>query len=357
MKPDCVVGWDIGGAHVKAAVIRNDKVIDTMQFPCPLWQGLDCLQEAIDRVLEQVPDEGVIHGLTMTGELVDLFPGRDEGVRQILLTIAGRIEQDRLYVFVGLKGILPVVELLPDDYAAVASANWLACGVWLAQTLGTALFVDVGSTTTDILCVEDGEVKATGLSDYDRLVSAEMVYTGIVRTPLAALVSAVSFEGNSVPLIAELFATTADIYRLTGDLEEQWDQFPPADGGEKTIDDSARRLARMIGRDLDSAPMQNWKDLAVYLRDRQLELIELACVRQLSRLDSVCQPLLVGAGVGRFLVKTLSSRFGLEYRDYAELLDDSSASGRSSDCAPAASVARLLERYSLDAAVRVAGSA
>lgn len=35
MKPDCIVGWDIGGAHVKAAVIRNDKVIDTMQFPCP----------------------------------------------------------------------------------------------------------------------------------------------------------------------------------------------------------------------------------------------------------------------------------------------------------------------------------
>ena len=43
-----VVGWDIGGAHVKAALLHGGQVLDTAQWPCPLWQGTDRLQQALD---------------------------------------------------------------------------------------------------------------------------------------------------------------------------------------------------------------------------------------------------------------------------------------------------------------------
>ena len=42
------VGWDIGGAHVKAAVINGqDKLLAVYQQPCPLWKGLEYLQQAV----------------------------------------------------------------------------------------------------------------------------------------------------------------------------------------------------------------------------------------------------------------------------------------------------------------------
>ena len=104
---------------------------------------------------------------------------------------------------------------------------------------------------------------ARGRDDASRLVAGELVYTGVVRTPLMALARRGRHSsGEWVPLMAEYFATTADVYRLTGQLPEGADQHPAADGGEKTGPASARRLARMIGRDSESAPLAAWRELA-----------------------------------------------------------------------------------------------
>ena len=49
-----LIGWDIGGAHVKAAVINPaGDVIAVYQQPCPLWQGLDQLQGAVNRIMHE----------------------------------------------------------------------------------------------------------------------------------------------------------------------------------------------------------------------------------------------------------------------------------------------------------------
>ena len=46
----------------------------------------------------------------------------------------------------------------------------------------------------------------------------ELVYIGVVRTPLMALVRRVPFPRVWNPLMAEYFATMADVYRLLGRL-------------------------------------------------------------------------------------------------------------------------------------------
>ena len=38
-----VIGWDIGGAHVKACLLQDGEVLDVAEWPCPLWLGLDQL--------------------------------------------------------------------------------------------------------------------------------------------------------------------------------------------------------------------------------------------------------------------------------------------------------------------------
>ena len=68
-----VVGWDLGGAHLKLAQIGGDgRLLSVGQTACPLWQGLDKLEAALDKA-EELLQPCELHALTMTGGLTDLF--------------------------------------------------------------------------------------------------------------------------------------------------------------------------------------------------------------------------------------------------------------------------------------------
>jgi len=41
-----VVGWDIGGAHLKAARAENGRIVDAVQIAAPLRLGLDASASA-----------------------------------------------------------------------------------------------------------------------------------------------------------------------------------------------------------------------------------------------------------------------------------------------------------------------
>jgi len=108
--------------------------------------------------------------------------------------------------------------------------------------------------------------------------------------------------------------------------------------------DSARRLARMIGRDLESAPLSAWRQCARHLAEVQLRKIRQACERVLSRGEVPERSPLVGAGVGRFLVKKLAVQLGRRYRDFDGLVDASrDVASWTSSCAPAVAVAVLAQ--------------
>ncbi len=98
MMPErAVVGWDIGGAHVKAALLRHGRVADAAQWPCPLWQGLDRLDAALDAAHLRWPDLlRHAHAVTMTGEMVDLFAHREDGVTRLAALLARRLPEPLL---------------------------------------------------------------------------------------------------------------------------------------------------------------------------------------------------------------------------------------------------------------------
>jgi heme/copper-type cytochrome/quinol oxidase subunit 3 len=152
---------------------------------------------------------------------------------------------------------------------------------------------------------------AIGQSDRERLVHEELVYTGLTRTPLMAIASDVPFQGRRQALMAELFATTADVYRVLGQLDEEVDQLPAADGGEKTAEASARRLARVVGADLSDAGPEAWKNLARAFAEAQLRLIHDATLTNLSRGVLSQEAPLIGAGIGRALVERLAATAAL----------------------------------------------
>src|SRR5205085_469250 len=102
----------------------------------------------------------------------------------------------------------------------VAAANWMASATLVARTVPDALFIDVGSTTTDIIPIAGGEVAAAGRTDPARLRSGELVYTGCLRTPVCAIVRSVPQSGGRTRVASERFAIAADVYRWLGSIAD-----------------------------------------------------------------------------------------------------------------------------------------
>lgn len=339
MPGETVIGWDLGGAHLKGArLAAGGRVERIVQLPCPLWRGMAELQRALDDAAAAL-GPAAAHAVTMSGEMVDLFASRMEGVTSLVAAMRERFEGVRFYA--GDVGLVTA-----DEAAAaglrLASANWMAAAELVAAGIPNALLVDIGSTTTDVVPVRDGSVSAQGRDDATRLAARELVYTGVVRTPVMALAAEVPFEGCSVPLMAELFATAADVHRLAGRLPPGADRYPAADGGEQTEAGSARRLARMIGRDADTRPLAAWRRLAEWLAGVQVRRIEEACGLVLARGPMPADAPVVGAGVGRCLAAEVAARLDRRYIEFADLLPDAGPDpGLVSDCAPAVAVAWL----------------
>jgi len=354
-----LVGWDVGGAHVKACLMRAGEVVDVAQWPAALWLGLDRLGAAIDAAARRWPGlAGARHAVTMTGEMVDLFEDRADGVRQIAAALVAALAAGlpgraapELHFYAGEQGWCGAAEL-DRRWPQVASANWLATANHAARVFGDGLLVDIGSTTTDLIRFRHGRADTGSRTDLDRLTSGELAYQGVVRTPLCALARHVDWNGRPVGVMNEFFATTADVYRLTGELDPAHDQSPAADGAARDLHGSRRRIARMIGLDAGDAGHAQWSALARQWRDHQLGAIAAELRRVLAGSTLPAGAVVVSAGCGAFLVDDLLARAGLPgpppVRAYGQSVAKLSAAPAvaawAQVCAPAVAVAALRDR-------------
>ncbi len=326
-------GWDIGGAHVKLAYVDNNKLC-VHQWDCPLWKGADELVAVIQLALANIPKNIINHHVTMTGELVDIFISRDQGVKEIMRVLIEQISSIRNIKFFSREGLIDYEKVLLDT-ALVASANWIASGHCVSKKNENVIFVDMGSTTTDILSIEDGVLKLNGLTDFERLRSGELVYTGVVRSCVNTLCQKIPYKGDLIPLMAEYFSMSSDIYRILQWLPAHADYGSTMDGQPKDKISSMRRLARMIGEDYREEDEQEWIAVAQYVAEKQMKMIEENIKRILSSYED--KPIIVGAGVGRFLIEKIANRLSIDYQDFTQYVisDGISYNSNASDCAPA----------------------
>ena len=307
-----VIGWDVGGAHVKACLLQRGEVIDVAQWACPLWQGMEKLAPVVQAACARWPGLGSVqHAVTMTGEMVDLFAHREDGVRRIAAELARLLavpsaatqgaDANAVYFFAGDAGWCRGVDVA-SRWEAIASANWLATARHAALHFGDGFLVDVGSTTTDLIAFESGRVTSTGRTDAQRLASGELVYHGVVRTPLCALARRIAWRGAPHNVMNEFFATSADVYRLTGELDAAHDLYPSADSAAKDLPATRQRLARMVGLDQREGSADDWLAFARSWREAQVAEIgsQLRRVMAAHRLGR--EAVVVSAGCGDFLV-------------------------------------------------------
>jgi (4-(4-[2-(gamma-L-glutamylamino)ethyl]phenoxymethyl)furan-2-yl)methanamine synthase len=335
-----IFGWDLGGANVKLARAEDGSVAEVAQIPCPDLPDRGKFDAAVATALK-LTSAPAIHAVTMTGELSDVFHHREEGVDYLVELMRKAVVGERLLIYGGKAGLLAPKDATRRTFE-VASANWHATAELIARRCSDALLVDVGTTTTDLIPIKQGAVASRGSSDRERLTESELVYTGVVRTPVMAIAQTATFAGRVQQIAAERFATMADVWRLTGDLPDDADPYPAADRRGKSAAESAARLARMLGCDAGNAEPGDWVALARQFAECQLRLIEEAARTVSAREHLPVDAPVIGAGCGLFLATKLALRLGRPYVDFADIVPIApEAREAAARAAPAAAVALL----------------
>jgi probable H4MPT-linked C1 transfer pathway protein len=330
-----VLGWDVGGANVKAALVGPSPAV-CLERPFPLWREPERLAQVLRETAREIGGAEAPMALTLTGELADCFQSLSRGVVFILDAFREAFPEADARVF-DLDGRFRSVPEARAEPLSVAAANWLATATFAAKTFPDAILLDVGTTTTDIAALMGGVVTALGRTDRDRLASGELVYTGIARTPVAAIVRSVPLGGRPCRVAAEHFAVSADVYRWLGLLEEADYTAETPDGRGRSREEAGRRIARMVCADLESLSADEISAIAGHVRDAQIRRIA-AGIRQVRRqVGGVAPGLAVTAGSGAFLAAAAARRAGFEVRPLAGVIGPDAAR-----VAPAYAVARLL---------------
>ncbi len=243
------LGLDIGGANTKAVLFKNGKIDDCWYKYIPLWKEWNKLENFLNKLSKDVDPKKV--GITMTAELTDKFESKKEGVEKIINAVFESFSRNRCYFFSSDGELIGGIDALDKETSKLAASNWVSSAILVGREFPDCLFIDVGSTTTDLIPVKNGEPAPEGWTDYERLKNGELVYTGILRTPPYALASEIKLAGNRVGIASDYFANMADVYRTLGLISEDNYTCDTPDGRGKDKENCMKRVARTFCSDLE----------------------------------------------------------------------------------------------------------
>lgn len=293
-----IIGLDIGGANTKLA--SSDGTLVELHY-LPLWKNTR-LPEVLKEIAQRLKPEKV--AVVMTGELADCFEDKEQGISFIKETVDSAFGSEKVS-YINSQGRF---QNEADSLRELAAANWAASASLIGEEIGDCLFVDVGSTTSDIISIVSGEHRA-GLTDFERLLRSELVYAGVLRTNLAALLEKVKLEKGICRTSSELFATTADAYLILGEIDEGMYTCETADGAGRSKTDAMRRIARLVCADLSEVGEHEIYEIAAQVKEKQVSTLTEAIfeVAERNGLKKVA-----AAGLGEFLISEAAERLGFE---------------------------------------------
>jgi probable H4MPT-linked C1 transfer pathway protein len=307
------LGIDIGGANVKL----SDGAEYARCRPFPMWQRPSDLASELRHAIAESPVSDHL-AVTMTGELADCFATKTEGVQHILAAVeeacGGR--HTRVYLTDGRFVTPTAARRVP---LLAAASNWRALADFARRFLGDlesessmevaapSLLIDIGSTTTDVIPISRDAVLAVGKTDTQRMVAGELLYSGVVRTPVCAVVQSVPYRGRECSVAQELFATMRDVYLLVGKLPEAPADSETADGRPATKAFAKARLGRVLCADETEFHHKDAATLAEHVAHEQASRL----VQTIEKLtaDWTARPAtVICSGTGEFVARRALKR-------------------------------------------------
>ncbi len=285
-----MIGLDIGGANVKVA---SEDGYEIIHFP--VWKRLNELEDVLKSLRRRYDSDTAC--VVITAELSDVFKRKSDGIR-FISKVLERVF-DRVY-YIDLKG--EIREKI-DDPRMFMATNWIAsCRFLLEEGYRDFIFIDIGSTTTDIIPVRD---KVVGKTDLERLVDGELIYIGVLRTP--------TFHLTDFNVSTEFFSITADVFVVTGDLSEKDYICETPDGRGKSYEDCLNRLARVFCSDLEEVDEDFLVRFALSVKEKFVNTVR----RRVEELRLKGFRTVFGCGLGEFIVReavkdyvSIEERFG-----------------------------------------------
>ncbi len=329
---------DIGGANIKAA--DGNGYAESYAFA--MWRHSARLAQQIRTIISEAPPSDHL-AVTMTGELADCFESKAAGVRFILQAVSDGSDNRHTRVYL-VDGRLVAPQVATGAPHLAAASNWMALARFAGRHApqGPALLIDIGSTTCDVVPLIDGKPQVKGLNDTARLLTGELVYTGIERSPLCAVLREAPYRGRDCPLVQEVFATMRDAWLVLGQLPGEPGDVHTADGKPATRDFARGRLARMIAADRADFSDDDALALAQAAADAQAEMLATAIHRICGALPGVPQKVVL-SGHGEFLARLALEKSGIG----AGLISLAAELGDTvSRCAPAHALAVLAREMS-----------
>ena len=289
-----ILGIDIGGANTKVAS-SDGKLVELHYIP--LWKNT-ALREVLLDIAKRLKPEKV--AVVITGELADCFPDKETGISCIIDAVNNAFTDA---YFLDSSGVFT-----KEKKRTLAAANWMASALFVGREYMDCIFVDTGSTTTDIIPIIGG-IPHAGKSDFERLSASELVYSGVLRTNVAAILDTLLLGGAALRISSELFAITADAYMVLGMISSQEYTCDTPDGAGKTVADAKRRLARVVCADLTEIGDEELVLIAQQVMEAQL--LDIAdALRDVADRHGIAK--IVACGLGEFLVKRAAEELGFE---------------------------------------------
>lgn len=346
-----ILGLDIGGANTKYALIQSgpsneDAILLAGSDYFPFWEKQDKYPSYLEHLIKKIVTEG--HSweqvvFVTTAELADCFQTKKEGIaticRHVLQVFTTEKDGKEPLIFDINERFIPATRAA-DAWLEVAATNWIAAAKYLGQKYPNSLLLDIGSTTTDIIPIFNGKVIAKGKTDLERLISSELVYSGLLRTNVTAIVQEVTLNGEKVPIASELFATTGDVYLVLDGIREEEFTVETADGKPASIEHAKARLARIVCADVNQLTTEEIMQIAKQIRRAQLTRISQAFNRILEdyRNRYSLNPTIILTGAG---AKTLGIALLRENGIYEQILLDETLGKEEAIALPAVAVASL----------------
>jgi (4-(4-[2-(gamma-L-glutamylamino)ethyl]phenoxymethyl)furan-2-yl)methanamine synthase len=335
--PRAILGWDIGGVNIKAALLEcNPEAVPARSSCTPFQMQRDApdLTATLCRIAEGL-DAGCAdsHAVTMTAELSQAFRTKREGVAFVLDALAKAFPADSLQVYTVAGRFVGQAEarLIPLE---VGASNWAATASFVGRHHPNCILLDIGTTSSDLIPIVNGRPVAEGATDPERLLTGELVYTGALRTPVEAVTSELPLWGETAGISADGFAMIGDAHLWSGRLCTANYSCPTPDGRPATREFAGERLARAVCADremLDDAAIDAIADALVAAQQQTL-IRALRRVRM--RWPNITEA--VVTGLGDFIAADVARATGLSVACLTKRLP------LPAQTAPAAAVAWLL---------------
>lgn len=327
------LGIDIGGANTKAVSFTDDVIENEWLEHIPLWKGTDKLYNFLEDLQESVNPHTV--GITMTAELCDIFESKKKGARKIVKKGTEIFQSENIF-YLSKDGVLLPPNRALKSIEKLSASNWMASGLLVGRKFSNCLLIDIGSTTTDLIPIKDGKPAPEGWTDFERLQTKELVYTGLLRTPPPYLKSTISLNDTEIGIASEYFANMADVYRVLDILEEENYTCETPDGRGKDKENCKRRIARLVCSDLEEIGEDTVKKIARKVHHAQINQIRNAIVelKDLHEIKNQTPTIVTGIG-GEKLAKKSAEKADLEkiiplsdlYGETAEIMTPAFALG------------------------------